>query len=92
MKELHLRMPAGLLDRLDVQQRKDGVATDRSDWLRRVVEKELTRLENRAARDLVMKPQLVNHLAEQSSHSAAEQSADSANAQSGNSATGVEGN
>ena len=84
MKELHLRMPAALLVRLDTQRKKDGITTDRSDFIRRVVEKEITRLENRAVRDLVMKPQLRN--------SATEPSAARPTAQLSYSATGTEGN
>jgi metal-responsive CopG/Arc/MetJ family transcriptional regulator len=88
MKELHLRMPAGLLNRLDAQRKKDGTATDRSDFIRRVVEKEITRLENRAARDLVMKPQLLNHSSKHSGNGATEQSDDSSIPQSSQSSTG----
>ena len=92
MKELHLRMPVGLLNRLDAQRTKDGTTTDRSDFIRRVVEKEITRLENRAARDLVMKPQLPNHPPKRSGNSATEQSDDSSTEQSANSSTDAQGN
>jgi Arc/MetJ-type ribon-helix-helix transcriptional regulator len=102
MKELHLRMPAGLLDRLDAQRKKDGTTTDRSDFIRRLVEKEITRMENRAARDLVMTSQLPNHPPIRSSHrptvgrslgnGATEQSAASSTEQSSDSATGTGGN
>jgi|HubBroStandDraft_2_1064218.scaffolds.fasta_scaffold18922_4 Arc/MetJ-type ribon-helix-helix transcriptional regulator len=87
MKELHLRMPAGLLDRLDAQRKKDGTTTDRSDFIRRVVEKEITRLENRSARDLVMKPQLLSPPPTRSDKSATEQSAASSTEQSSHSST-----
>src|SRR5258705_12548372 len=88
MKELHLRIPVGLLTRLDAQRKKDGITTDRSDFIRRVVEKEITRLENRAARDVVMKPQSLNHPPTHSANTATEQSDDSSTKRSCNTSTG----
>jgi Arc/MetJ-type ribon-helix-helix transcriptional regulator len=45
MKSIHLKLPDGFLERLDLQRKKDRLSPDRSEFIRRLLDLQLTRLE-----------------------------------------------
>jgi Arc/MetJ-type ribon-helix-helix transcriptional regulator len=50
MKNLHIKFPDGLLERIDAQRRKDRLTPARSEFIRRLLDLQLQRLEDKTRR------------------------------------------
>ena len=51
MKSIHLKFPDGFLERLESQRKKDRLSPDRSEFIRRLLDLQLSRLEASGARE-----------------------------------------
>lgn len=91
MKSIHLKLPEGFLERIETQRQKDRLSPDRSEFIRRLLDLQLSRLESIDAREKTRRQsQLVDHLLDV--NRSIKQSADIPTEQSGNSSTDAEGN
>src|SRR5258708_30773213 len=51
MKSIHLKFPDGFLERLESQRKKDRLSPDRSEFIRRLLDLQISRLEATDARE-----------------------------------------
>ncbi len=91
MKSIHLKLPEGFLERLETQRQKDRLSPDRSEFIRRLLDLQLSKLEAIDAREKTRRQsQLVDHLLDV--NRSVPQSANSSVEQPGNSPIEAEGN
>ena len=91
MKSIHLKLPEGFLERIEIQRAKDRLSPDRSEFIRRLLDLQLSKLEAIDAREKTRRQsQLVDHLLDV--NRSVPQSANSSVEQPGNSPTEAEGN
>lgn len=91
MKSIHLKLPEGFLERIETQRQKDRLSPDRSEFIRRLLDLQLQRLEAADVREKNRRQsQLLEHLLE--TNRSIPQSVGSSTEQSIHSSTDAEGN
>jgi Arc/MetJ-type ribon-helix-helix transcriptional regulator len=91
MKSLHFKFPERLIERIEAQRKKDRLSPDRSEFIRRLLDMQLTRLEAADAREIARRqPQLLEHLLE--TNRSIPRPGDGSTEQSANSSTDAEEN
>jgi Arc/MetJ-type ribon-helix-helix transcriptional regulator len=91
MKSIHLKLPEGFLERLETQRQKDRLSPDRSEFIRRLLDLQLSRLEAADVREKNKRQsQLIDHLLDV--NRSVTQSANSSTEQLSRSTTDVQGN
>jgi Arc/MetJ-type ribon-helix-helix transcriptional regulator len=63
MKSIHLKFPDGFLERLESQRKKDRLSPDRSEFIRRLLDLQLSRLETTDAREKSRRPRVATPVA-----------------------------